>query len=69
MPPPPPPLLPLLTESWKLFDGLLKEIAEQHPTPLIYKRGTRGPEAGDAKLISLGVQRTHGYVGPSANYY
>lgn len=58
-----------LRESWKLFDGLLKEMKKVKPTPLIYKRGTRGPSEGDLKLQTLGVQRTHGYVGPSANYY
>jgi glucose-6-phosphate 1-dehydrogenase len=53
-----------LRESWRLFDGLLAEISAKKPTPLIYKRGSRGPEAADEKLTALGVQRTHEYSGP-----
>lgn len=48
-----------------LFDGLLDELAEKQPVPLIYKRGTRGPKAADDKLEELGVKRTHAYTGPA----
>eukprot|EP01043_Picozoa_sp_COSAG02_P034214 COSAG02_NODE_2381_length_8995_cov_3.430980_7_plen_105_part_00 len=48
-----------------LFDGLLNELAEKKPVPLIYKRGTRGPQAADDKLEELGVKRTHAYTGPA----
>jgi glucose-6-phosphate 1-dehydrogenase len=50
-----------LRESWKLFDGLLTEIAEEAPTPFIYKRGERGPTQADDKLRELGVTRTRDY--------
>lgn len=54
-----------LRESWKLFDGLLAEMAETRPTPLIYKRGTRGPAQADERLAALGVKRTQDYSGPA----
>ena len=54
-----------LRESWILFDGLMREIAEKKPVPLIYKRGSRGPVAADEKLTQLGVRRTHAYSGPA----
>ena len=52
-------------ESWKLFDGLLTDMAENQVQPLIYKRGTRGPAAADERLQALGVRRTHAYTGPA----
>lgn len=40
------------------------QIAEEKPTPFIYKRGERGPAQADERLKKLGFMRSHNYMFP-----
>ncbi|GMI06481.1 hypothetical protein TrRE_jg2181 [Triparma retinervis] len=51
-----------LVESWKIFTPLLHKIEKEKVPPLVYKKGTRGPQVQDEVVERWGYIRNAEYV-------
>lgn len=45
-----------LSEAWRIFTPLLHYIEQNHPEPIPYLYGSRGPKAADQKCDDVGFK-------------